>query len=250
MGRILVVRTEPTATETSRALVRLGHEAYPCPLLKIVPAPLTKKQKRLLHTWSDFDAVIIVSGHAARSFIQQCLADRQDPNKKGSKQPQFFALGPMSAAPLQEASLPCRAPQTDFRTEGLLALSEMQNLTGRRVLILRGRGGDSRTRLDETLAQRGAQVYSICLYERKPNDQAITRLTRQLQTTWDAVLVGSGNLLQIMAKTSVNKRISCPLLVPSSRVMQIAETLSFSSIVNLRTLSPESLHRWLQQGTR
>jgi len=108
----------------------------------------------------------------------------------------YAAVGPASAACLRQAGVPqVRIPASGFDSEALLALPELQQVQGRRILIFRGQGG--RELLAETLRQRGAEVLlAECYRRRNPQADAgdLPRLwhNRQLH----AIVVSSSEALR------------------------------------------------------
>ena len=73
-------------------------------------------------------------------------------------------------------------PGERFDSEGLLAHPRLQNLTGQRVLTIKGLGG--RELLEQVLEQRGADVTACAVYERRPaipSEEQLTQLEAQLQ---------------------------------------------------------------------
>jgi len=75
------------------------------------------------------------------------------------------AVGPASARALRAAGFTdVLMPDARFDSEGLLALPQLNQAAGRRVVIFRGEGG--RTLLADTLAARGADVRAVIGYRR------------------------------------------------------------------------------------
>lgn len=110
--------------------------------------------------------------------------------------PRYAAVGPASAGCLRQAGVPqVLTPASGFDSEALLALPELQQVQGRRILIFRGQGG--RELLAETLRQRGAEVLlAECYRRRNPQADAgdLPRLwhNRQLH----AIVVSSSEALR------------------------------------------------------
>lgn len=76
------------------------------------------------------------------------------------------AVGAASAAALRDAGFPrVLAPARRFDSEGLLALPELHQVAGRRVVIFRGQEG--RRLLAQTLTARGATLHEVVCYRRR-----------------------------------------------------------------------------------
>jgi uroporphyrinogen-III synthase len=80
----------------------------------------------------------------------------------------FSRRGPATAEALAAAGIAgAQIPETTFDSEGLLALPELSDVRGKRVLILRGDGG--REYLGDALRARRAHVDAVACYrERSP----------------------------------------------------------------------------------
>ncbi|MGL5372946.1 MAG: uroporphyrinogen-III synthase, partial [Aeromonas veronii] len=151
----LVVRPAAQAAELVQLLRQHGHAPLCCPLLETVAGSELPLLPDLLRS---ADAVIAVSIHAvhfAHDFLLQT----------GQTWPhiEYFAVGQASADAFAAIDITASCPD-DPRSEGLLALPALQQVAGKRVLILRGNGG--RDLIASTLASRGALVHYCAAYER------------------------------------------------------------------------------------
>jgi uroporphyrinogen-III synthase len=119
-----------------------------------------------------------------------------------------------------------------------LALPELQDLSGQRVIIFRGRGG--REILGDTLVKRGARVDYCELYERVINpEQAL--LARQQLVQCDCLVAHSGELLTALGDQSGEPAAETAVVVPSERVAEIARELGYQNIVSAENALPESM---------
>jgi uroporphyrinogen-III synthase len=110
------------------------------------------------------------------------------------------------------------APAGQADSEALLALPEMAQLAGARVLILRGAGG--RELLGETLAARGAQVEVAEVYRR------VRPAALPPEGRIDAVCVSSGEALTNLAALLGSERLRrTPVFVSHPRVVAQAANL-------------------------
>lgn len=246
MSSILIVRTEPAASETAAELCASGHKAMGLPLLCIRPLSLSTQDRALVRSFQDFDVAIVLSAHAARCFVME-TSDTADAIAGNS--PMWLAIGPASAAPLSAANIHCQLPKQPAGSEALLdmpALSETQ-IVRRKVLILQGE--NARGLLSQTLVERGAKVTRVALYAREPNRLPSDVLETALTEPWSLVLVGSAELVQELAKYRARIATPWPLLVPSPRVAALAQAAGFAEVSVLTNMDATSIHLWMLENT-
>ena len=231
----LVVRPAAQANQLVQMLRQLGHAPLCCPLLETRPGCDLPHLGDMLQ---EADLVIAVSMHAvhfAHYFLLQT----------GQTWPHidYFAVGQASADAFAEAGIQALCP-ADPRSEGLLALSALQGVSGRRVLILRG--NDGRDLIARTLASRGALVHYCATYERHYPDLDGDALTRHWQAAGlDSLLITSGELLQRLLALVPGPQhpwlYDRLLVVPSPRVAEMAEGAGFTRIVIAQGASNQAL---------
>lgn len=157
-----VLNTRPAhqAAALSAALVAAGARVSELPLIAITPLPLPAEDERRLLDLDRYDGVFFVSANAARLGLEAIAGYwPQWPFRLPA-----YAVGERTAAVLRDAGLDVVVPAR-ADSEGLLALPVLQEVAGRRFLLLRGDGG--RELLPETLRARGARVDPIALYRRE-----------------------------------------------------------------------------------
>lgn len=139
------------------------------------------------------------------------------------------AIGPATAAAIQAAGhLVDVQPAKGFDSEHLLEEAALQDVAGRVVRIIRGKGG--RELLADELTARGATVDYLSVYERRlPVVSA--QMLADVEARWRrgdiaAVTVMSVqslvNLVQLLPDWCVRQLESTPLVTPSGRVAKEA----------------------------
>lgn len=231
----LVVRPAAQATELEQLLRQHGHVPLCCPLLETVAGSDLPRLPELL---AQADIVIAVSIHAvhfAHDFLLQT----------GLTWPhiEYFAVGQASVDAFAEAGISASCPH-DPRSEGLLALPALQQVSGKRVLILRGNGG--RDLIASTLASRGALVHYCATYERHYPDFDGETLTRYWRAAGlDSLLITSGELLQRLLALVPERQhpwlFDRHLVVPSPRVAEMASAAGFIHITIAQGASNQAL---------
>lgn len=216
--KILVTRPRDQATSLAQRIAVAGGQPVLFPLLEIAPAadPLALQQQ--LARLSEFNLLIFISPNAVKYGM---AAIRQAGGLPvGMK---VAAVGAGSAKALNAADITqVLVPIERFDSEALLALPNLQNVTGWRVLILRGDSG--RELLGDTLKARGATVeYASCYQRSKP----LQDVCAMLQQAPDAITVTSsealGYLWQMLTATQREHIVSLPLFAPHARIAALAQ---------------------------
>ncbi len=132
------------------------------------------------------------------------------------------AVGQGSARALHELGVgQVIVPSERYDSEGLLAMPELQNVTGKRVMIFRGDGG--RELLGDTLKARGALVEYVTCYLRSKPDLDGGRL---LAMAPDAIMVTSSealsHLLEAFDEAQRRSVYAVKLFVPHERIAEAA----------------------------
>jgi len=158
LAGLVVVVTRPAAQAARFAELVSAAGARPLllPTLAIERIDLDAEARRE-RIPDDFDWTVYTSSNA----VEASLAQLPRPTRT-----RVAAVGRATARSLEQHGIAVAAvPTTTSDSEGLLALDCFADLRGRRVLILKGRGG--RTLLSEELARRGAEVVLGDVYERR-----------------------------------------------------------------------------------
>ncbi len=157
-----------------RLLVEQGAVPLCLPAIEIRPFGDRDEVRASVEPLQEFDLIIFLSANAVR-FGAALLEERRDLN--------LAAVGPATLRALNQAGYRVPIlPAEGFDSEGLLAHPRLQNLTGQRVLTVKGLGG--RELLEQVLEQRGATVTACAVYERRravPGEARLAQLARQLQ---------------------------------------------------------------------
>jgi uroporphyrinogen-III synthase len=164
----LLLRPQAKCQASAQAFKQANLCAVACGLINTVvdedaigqlPTKIAELCSRIEHSVY----VIVTSTVAA----QQCVLMK-------SQWPQnvcFFAVGASTAGILQNAGLAVVVPQ-EARTEGLLALPQLNNVVNQSVIIMKGFGG--RELLHDILTTRGAKVAEWEVYKRVKLDAPVS----------------------------------------------------------------------------
>ena len=249
--KIVVTRPRDQVAQLARRIEQEGGIPLLFPLLDIAAVQDTKMLHEQIARLGQFNLAIFISPNAVRYGIAAIRetgavpcppryiggrssssggADgRQLPQSAGSASNvslppslKIATVGQGSAKALRELSIAnVIAPTERFDSEGLLALPELQNVAGWRVMIFRGDGG--RELLGDTLKVRGATVeYATCYQRSKPQQDASVLLSNAS----DAITVTSsealGYLWQMLNGSARVVLRDTPLFVPHARIAELA----------------------------
>ena len=233
MGKVLITRSEPGASELKVHLQQHGFEVICAPLIDVIDTTpvnvlaLGNEQSRL----ADIPAVppdlaIFLSAHATERFLQAGLLERV----KGAG---CLAVGAASARALRQQGVEVKVPEYNT-TEGLLEMPQVQQLTAQDcVWLLAGVGG--RTALAERLfRQYGCVVVKFELYERRSLDLPAFDVEAVA-----AVVVSSEASLEVLAQQWPGSK-AVFLVVPSARLDVLAREAGFQQVQVSQNASPEA----------
>ena len=223
---IVVTRPREQAASLAQHIEQLGGRAILFPLLEISPVADPQPLRTLVAHLPEFNLAIFISPNAVRYGMEVILAAGALPASI-----KIATVGPGSAKALRELGvLEIIAPQHKFDSEGLLALPELQQVAGWRVVIFRGDGG--RELLGDTLKARGAIVEYAACYQRAKPQQNIAML---LASKPDAITVTSSEALaylwEMMDNPAQEKLALLPLFVPHDRIAQAAHKQGWHNVI-------------------
>ena len=224
--KIAVTRPREQAAHLMQAIERFGGRALLFPLLEIAPAANQAALREQISRIAQFDLAIFISPNAVQYGMAAIrTAGALPPSLK------IATVGQGSAKALRELGVgDIIAPTENFDSEGLLALPELQDVAGWRVLIFRGDGG--RELLGNTLTARGAIVEYVTCYRRsKPQLDAAALF----DDAPDAITVTSSEALDHLwqmpdgnARTALR---DLPLFVPHERIAELAHRQGWRQVL-------------------
>lgn len=228
---ILVTRPAHQAAFLSEGIRAAGGNPILFPVLEITDVKDLNPLLALIDRIEEFDWAIFVSPNAVNKVMPLIKAKRASlpPHLK------FAVVGKGSADSLKSFGVDrVIAPTTRFDSEALLDLEELQQLSGKRVVIFRGNGG--RQLLGDSLIQRGALLeYAECYHRAKPDVDASSLLEKWSQGEINAVVITSSeglhNLFDIMGKLGQQLLKTTPIFTTHERIAGIARDLGLEKIV-------------------
>ena len=225
---MLVTRPSHQADKLARLIAEADGEPVLFPALAIEPPSDPARVKDLLLGLQAFDLAIFVSGNAVNHAL--VLLDSTWPPSV-----MVAAVGDASAAALRRHGIvDAIVPSGNADSESLLAALQLNDLHGKRVLILRGEGG--RELLAEQLRLRGAAVtYAECYRRVRASTDPEAIIARWKRGGLHAVTVMSGETLdnlQAMLESHGRQLLrTTPLFVPHASIAERAGRIGITEVV-------------------
>ena len=167
-----ITRPIDQAKKLATLITQAGGTPILFPLIEITPLKDYSQFETIIREIETYDWAIFISSNAVQKAIPRLLKQGIPPSLK------FAAIGPVTAKELQGFGVAnVLVPNDRFDSESLLALPEMTDVVGKKIMLVRGVGG--REILAETLKERGAQVTFAECYQRT-NPQTNCDLLAQL----------------------------------------------------------------------
>ncbi|CAH1385514.1 uroporphyrinogen-III synthase [Candidatus Nitrotoga sp. M5] len=261
---VVVTRPREQARDLAHRITQAGGRATLFPLLEISPALDLQPLHALVAHLHEFNLAVFISPNAVRygmaaiiaankflsvsqsgsssvfpptngtdadSQIGGGVSDSIEQNNELPANLKIATVGQGSARALRDYGVKnVITPQERFDSEALLALPDLKNIAGWRVVIFRGNGG--RAVLGDTLKSRGAKVEYVTCYQRsKPHQEATMLLT----TNPDVITITSSealsNLLEILDPVTKKQLAAVPLFVTHARIAEAAHKQGWSEVV-------------------
>ena len=169
-GRTVVVtRPREQAASLAEPLEALGAQVLVVPTIRIVPRPLDDEVTAELRELAAFQLVVFTSANAVRVFAGYLARGTESGAMPAG--PVVAAVGPATAAALEQHGLACHLVPDEYVAEGLADALEGTKAVaaGARVLIPCAR--EARDVLPETLRARGAEVHVLPIYDTVAADE-------------------------------------------------------------------------------
>ncbi|MEP7043876.1 MAG: uroporphyrinogen-III synthase [Dokdonella sp.] len=233
---VVVTRPAGTARSLLASARARGATALALPGLALRATPTPSGARAQLLAAGQVDACVFSSPTAVR-YAFRLLPSLQLPRR-------IFAIGGGSARALATQQLQAIVPQGRSDSEGLLALPELTDVCGQRIVVVGAPGG--RDLIAPALRLRGADVQEIHVYER-----AAPRLSRR---HFDALAHADDPLITLLSSAQALVHLVAllptPLLarlrrqtlvVSSERLVDIGRRNAFANIVRATSAMPADL---------
>lgn len=227
---IVVTRPEQQAEALAGMIRAAGGRPLLFPVLEILDTADLQPLLDVIDRLEQYQMAVFISPNAAMRAMNQVVARRAWPATV-----RVAAVGKGSVKELRRFGLEqVIAPARMADSERLLALPELQDVAGKRIVIFRGDGG--RELLGDTLRARGAQVeYVECYRRARPGVDAAPLLKAWARNEVHAVTVTSSeglrNLFEMVGKLGQSWLRRTPVFVPHPRIATAARELGCSQVI-------------------
>ena len=227
---VVITRPREHASALAELIRAAGGDPILFPTLEILPPENADAVSAVIARLEEFQLAIFVSPTAALRGHAMVSASRNWPESLS-----VAAVGAGTATVLKERGIRnVISPSGEADSEALAALSELQDLRGRSVVIFRGQGG--REWLRSELEARGARVeYAECYRRTRPDAHVGGLMARWQAGGVEAVSItsseGLANFLAMLGPTGERYLRATPVFVPHPRIEQAARNLDVRQVI-------------------
>ena len=247
---VLVARPQGQGERLCACIRALNGNALHIPAVEVHPLPMGTELHRIAQKLASYDGVLFVSANAVEHAMRWFAAEQV------VLPPECLigAVGLQTAQSLRDQGISVNAfPADRHDSEGLLNVTALQEVCGKNILIVRGRGG--RTLLGDELQNRGAQVDYAEVYERRCPAGTL-REKIPPGTRVDIIVATSNEMIDnLLALAGTDDRTwlcTLPLIVFSDRNREHARAQGFKQSAFLATSTSdegivEAMMAWMGQ---
>jgi uroporphyrinogen-III synthase len=242
----LILNTRPVhqQAELTSLLEQEGARVLSFPVIDIVALESSLAQQRLTRQLSSYDMLLFVSRNAVDGAFRYIDSSRLKPGLC------FGVIGTATRLALAQRVSgldSCLLGGAPYNSETLLEADALQQVAGKRVLIVRGQQG--RSLLGDELAARGAQVDYCEIYRRELPARDVADFNRVVDHEFPtlAILtsnVGMQNLIELVDQVAAERLRRIPWLLISERMRESAVNLGHNApIIIAHSASDKGIHQ-------
>ncbi len=236
---IVVTRPGLQGQQLAQEIRRRGGRVVALPLIEIQELELIGVEKQKVIDLDRYDVIVVVSPNAAKIGLERI--DQYWPQLP--LHIEWYAVGVATANALASRAISAQVPSRGWDSEALLALPGLKMLQGKKILILKGKGG--RTLLQEQFSARGARVETLDLYCRKPIYYSAEQILKTIGANLpDRILITSVEILENMHHSLApcyDNLISVNLVTASERISAKAKAMGYVRIKTAEGASNEAM---------
>ena len=229
----LILNTRPAHQQAglTSLLQQEGAQVLSFPVIDIVPLESSLTQQRLTQQISSYDILLFVSRNAVDGAFRYLDSAHLKPGVR------FGVIGTATRVALAErvANLDsCLLAAAPYNSETLLEADTLQQVEGKRVLILRGQEG--RSLLGDELVVRGAEVEYCEVYRRQLPRCDVTDFDQLVANSFPTLVIltsniGMQNLIELVDAVAAERLRQIPWLLISERMRESAVNLGHNATI-------------------
>ena len=226
--QVLITRPQAQGAALCEEISQAGGRPIHIPVIEIAPPANLEPAIELIEHLEEFDLAVFISSNAVSHAHRLVSSLRGWPEHM-----RLAVIGKHSAEALRQCGLYADiCPVHGFNSESLLAIAEMQQVEGKKIIIFRGVGG--RELLADTLRPRGASVTYAEVYRRIIPESSRGLLNRVVANdNIDIIVVTSNeglqNLYDMVYAENRSKLLQKVLVLISHRGALLAAKLGFAA---------------------
>ena len=228
--RVLVTRAAEQAAALSDALARLGAEPIIVPTIAIVPPKSFAELDQAIARLDQIDYLLLTSVNAVTAFFDRLTTLGYDHRALGHLQ--TVAVGPKSAATLENFGVTADLVPDDFRAEGVVALLK-DRVSGKRLLY--PKAALARDLIPAELTAAGAEVIAPVAYASAVPVNAASRLQSALVEGLDLLTFTASstvqNFVDLLDAESLQLARQVPVASIGPLTSETARKLGFKVVV-------------------
>jgi len=243
--RLVITRPTQQAQALIQMIQQAGGSCIEFPLLEILPLQDMRQFDALLAQLGQLDMALFISANAVEQAMRRCQALHIDfPTDLPC-----VAVGPSTAQALRAYGVTqVLMPEQQFDSEGVLQMPQLQDMHGKRVLLVKGEGG--RDVLASGLAQRGAEVMAgICYRRAAPQQDTFILDEAWQQGGFDGILLTSSEAMRHLLDLAQQRPWlrQCKIFVNHPRVAEQARHLHGLQLIIAPSTDDAGMWAALQQ---
>jgi uroporphyrinogen III methyltransferase/synthase len=210
--RVVVTRARAQASGLAATLAELGAEVVEAPTIRSEPRPVDGPVAEAVDRIGEYDLVCVTSANGAGLLLDALAARGRDVRAlAGAK---LAAIGSGTALALEARGLrPDVVPERSVAESLLESLADM-DVAGKRVLV--ARAAEARDVLPAGLAERGADVEVVALYDTVEEELSEAALAE----------VARADYVTFASSSSVTRFLAATTVPPGARVVSIGPVTS------------------------
>ena len=245
---VLITRPKAQAEELKQALEQVGAKTVLFPTIDIIPVDNIALDNTI-ENLNQTDLAIFISANAVRHSVNKI-------NKRYGYFPQQLkvaAMGPATRDALYEHGVQVdMMPDDHYSSEGLLEIGALQDLSNKKVTLIKGIGG--REHLANSLRNRGAQLTEANCYRRALPSVDTKPLLNQLHEQKIDLIISTSieslqNLMTLLGEEGQKNLAALECLVISERMADYAKChCKFKSILRSKDASTQAIIEKIREG--